>query len=113
MCEAQRVHCNLLYTSLSALNQTATLYFIFLGKTTLARALSGDCKLEPEDKLFATLDTTVHRGKLPCGMGVLFIDTVGFITDLPHDLIQSFSATLEDVKNAVRICFDSLLSFYF
>lgn len=80
------------------------------GKTTLARALSGDTKLEPEDKLFATLDTTAHRGKLPCGLGVVFIDTVGFISDLPHELIQSFSATLEDVKNAVSNPFNFYIS---
>ena len=67
----------------------------------MAKALSGDLKLEPEDRLFATLDTTAHRGKLPCGISLVYIDTVGFITDLPHELIKSFSTTLKDVKNAV------------
>ena len=76
-------------------------YLMFPGKTTLARTMSGNLKLKPEDKLFATLDTTAHRGKLPCGITTVCIDTVGFITDLPHELIQSFSSTLKDVKDAV------------
>ena len=59
--------------------------------------------MEPEDKLFATLDTTAHRGKLPCGVKFVCIDTVGFITDLPHELIKSFSSTLMDVKDAVSL----------
>eukprot|EP00795_Rhopilema_esculentum_P012597 gene12597-3301_t len=83
--------------------QIALIGYTNAGKTTLARALSGDAKLEPEDRLFATLDTTAHRGKLPCGLGVIYIDTVGFISDLPHELIQSFSATLEDVKNSTLL----------
>jgi len=59
--------------------------------------------MEPEDRLFATLDTTAHQGKLPNGMDSLFIDTVGFISDLPHELVESFATTLEDVKTAVSI----------
>ena len=57
--------------------------------------------MNPEDKLFATLDTTAHGGKLPSGMILLYIDTVGFISDLPHELVESFATTLEDVKTAV------------
>lgn len=59
--------------------------------------------MNPEDKLFATLDTTAHRGKLPSGLNLLYIDTVGFISDLPHELVESFATTLEDVKTAVSI----------
>lgn len=67
------------------------------GKTTLIKALTGEAKMHPEDKLFATLDVTAHPGKLSSGMTVLFIDTVGFVSDLPPQLVESFSATLEDI----------------
>ena len=67
--------------------------------------MSRDGKLEPENRLFATVDTTAHRGKLPCGVNIVCIDTVGFITDLPHELIKSFSSTLKDVKDAVSYGF--------
>ncbi|XP_050413550.1 putative GTP-binding protein 6 [Patella vulgata] len=66
------------------------------GKTTLIKALTGDSKLEPKDYLFATLDVTAHAGKLPNNMTALFMDTVGFISDIPINLIDAFSATLED-----------------
>lgn len=73
------------------------------GKTTLVKALSGDTKMHPEDMLFATLDSTVHAAKLPCGLKVLLVDTIGFLSDLPHELVEAFSSTLEEVKAAVRI----------
>lgn len=57
--------------------------------------------MQPEDRLFATLDVTAHPGKLPSGMVVLFIDTVGFVSDLPPELVESFSATLEDIADSV------------
>lgn len=57
--------------------------------------------MHPENKLFATLDVTAHPGKLPSGMTVLFLDTVGFISDLPPQLVESFSATLEDITESV------------
>lgn len=61
--------------------------------------------MHPEDKLFATLDVTAHPGKLPSGMMVLFIDTVGFVSDLPPELVESFSATLEDIADSVGFIF--------
>ncbi|XP_053563721.1 putative GTP-binding protein 6 [Bombina bombina] len=67
------------------------------GKTTLIKALTGDADLQPRDQLFATLDVTTHAGLLPCRMPVLYVDTIGFLSQLPHNLIESFSATLEDV----------------
>uniref|UniRef100_A0A674BH56 Putative GTP-binding protein 6 n=1 Tax=Salmo trutta TaxID=8032 RepID=A0A674BH56_SALTR len=67
------------------------------GKTTLIKALTGDAALQPRDQLFATLDVTVHAGTLPSHMTVLYVDTIGFLSQLPHQLIDSFSATLEDV----------------
>ena len=71
------------------------------GKTSLIKALTHDQSMEPKDMLFATLDSTVHAGKLPCGLKVLFVDTIGFVSDLPHELIESFQTTLEDVVTAV------------
>lgn len=70
------------------------------GKTTLIKALTGDGGLQPRDQLFATLDVTVHGGLLPCRMPVLYVDTIGFLSQLPHLLIDSFSATLDDIKHS-------------
>ncbi|CAI9548228.1 unnamed protein product [Staurois parvus] len=67
------------------------------GKTTLIKALTGDASLQPRNQLFATLDVTAHGGLLPCRMPVIYVDTIGFLSQLPHNLIESFSATLEDV----------------
>ncbi|XP_041350427.1 putative GTP-binding protein 6 [Gigantopelta aegis] len=66
------------------------------GKTTVIKALTGDSGLTPRNQLFATLDVTAHAGFLPNRMMAVFIDTVGFISDIPLDLINAFSATLED-----------------
>ena len=71
------------------------------GKTSLIKAVTGEKDMTPLDKLFATLDVTVHAGMLPNGMKVLYIDTVGFISDIPTDLIASFAATLHDMLTAV------------
>ncbi|XP_006903596.1 PREDICTED: putative GTP-binding protein 6-like [Elephantulus edwardii] len=50
--------------------------------------------------LFATLDVTAHGGRLPSQLAVLYVDTIGFLSQLPHQLIASFSATLDDVAQA-------------
>lgn len=78
------------------------------GKTCLIKALTGDQSLVPENKLFATLDTTAHEGLLPCRLKVLYMDTIGFIQDIPEDLIEPFVATFEDAILAVS-CDDSLV----
>ncbi|KAK1327452.1 hypothetical protein QTO34_013088 [Cnephaeus nilssonii] len=52
------------------------------------------------DQLFATLDITAHAGSLPSRMTVLYMDTIGFLSELPHSLIESFSATLQDVAQS-------------
>lgn len=65
------------------------------GKSSLLNKLTGADVLA-EDKLFATLDTTTRRMELPDGQHVLMTDTVGFVRRLPHDLVQSFRATLEE-----------------
>ncbi|XP_030584182.1 putative GTP-binding protein 6 [Archocentrus centrarchus] len=70
------------------------------GKTTLIKALTGDSGLQPRNQLFATLDVTVHAGQLPSHLTVLYVDTIGFLSQLPHQLIDSFSATLEDIKHS-------------
>ncbi|KAK3925697.1 Putative GTP-binding protein 6 [Frankliniella fusca] len=66
------------------------------GKTSLIKALTSKDSLQPKNQLFATLDVTKHEGLLPCKLKVLYIDTVGFITNIPTKLIESFTATLED-----------------
>ncbi|XP_052024429.1 putative GTP-binding protein 6 isoform X4 [Apodemus sylvaticus] len=67
------------------------------GKTTLIQALTGEATLQPRDQPFATLDVTVHAGLLPSRLRILYMDTIGFLSQLPHSLIHAFSATLEDV----------------
>ena len=69
------------------------------GKSTLLNKLTGADVLA-EDKLFATLDTRTRRWQLPGWGPVLLSDTVGFIRDLPHSLIASFKATLEEARQA-------------
>jgi GTP-binding protein HflX len=69
------------------------------GKSTLLNALAG-AEDYAADVPFATLDPHVKRGKLPSGRVVLYADTVGFISRLPHDLIAAFRATLEEVVYA-------------
>ena len=65
------------------------------GKSSLLRCLTG-ADVHVEDKLFATLDTTTRKVKLPDGQFLLLTDTVGFVRRLPHDLVESFKATLEE-----------------
>jgi len=69
------------------------------GKSTLMNALTG-AGVFVEDKLFATLDPTVRKLRLPSGRIVLLADTVGFIRRLPHELVESFKATFEEVENS-------------
>ena len=66
-----------------------------VGKSSLLRRMTGADVLV-EDKLFATLDTTTRKIALPNKQPLLLTDTVGFIRKLPHDLIESFNATLEE-----------------
>ena len=69
------------------------------GKSTLLNSLTG-ASVEAADKLFATLDTRTRRWHLAGWGWVLLSDTVGFIRDLPHKLIASFKATLEEARQA-------------
>ncbi len=83
----------------SAIPQIALIGYTNSGKSTLLNRL---CEADSvvEDKLFATLDTMVRRGPIGAGRSALFVDTVGFIRDLPHDLVPAFAATLEAVRHA-------------
>ena len=69
------------------------------GKSTLLNILTGAHTLE-EDKLFATLDPTTRRLRLPTNQNLFLTDTVGFIRKLPHGLVEAFKATLEEVAQA-------------
>lgn len=69
------------------------------GKSSLLNRLT-QSEVLAEDKLFATLDTSTRRMTLPDGQQVLLTDTVGFVRNLPHDLVQSFRATLEETTLA-------------
>ena len=69
------------------------------GKSTLMNALT-DAGVLAEDKLFATLDPTSRKLTLPNGQEVMLIDTVGFVSRLPHDLVKAFRSTLEEAAEA-------------
>ena len=69
------------------------------GKSSLLNALT-DADVLSYDKLFATLDSTTRKLKLPEGREVTLTDTVGFIRKLPHDLIDAFKSTLDEVRDA-------------
>ena len=69
------------------------------GKSTLFNALTG-AEVVVKDQLFATLDPTMRGLRLPSGRRAILSDTVGFISELPHELVEAFRATLEEVSQA-------------
>jgi len=69
------------------------------GKSTLFNALTG-AEVMARDQLFATLDPTMRGLRLPSGRRAILSDTVGFISELPHELVEAFRATLEEVAEA-------------
>ncbi len=69
------------------------------GKSTLFNALTG-AEVEARDQLFATLDPTMRGLRLPSGRQIILSDTVGFISQLPTELVAAFRATLEEVSQA-------------
>ena len=79
--------------------QAAIVGYTNAGKSTLLNKLTGADVLA-EDKLFATLDPTTRKVQLPDGQQILLTDTVGFIRALPHRLVESFKATLEEAAVA-------------
>jgi len=72
------------------------------GKSTLFRALTG-ADAYVADQLFATLDPTVRRIRLPGGTPAVIADTVGFIRDLPHELVAAFKSTLTEAREATLL----------
>lgn len=90
----------------NAVTTVAIVGYTNAGKSTLLNALT-DAGVLAENKLFATLDPTSRALKLPDGRTVLLVDTVGFISRLPHDLVEAFKSTLEEVVYAdliLNIC---------
>jgi GTP-binding protein HflX len=84
--------------------QIALIGYTNVGKSTLLNSLIGKAnEVYADDKLFATLDPTTRRVKLPAGRNVLFTDTVGFIQKLPTELVAAFRATLEEVSEATLL----------
>jgi len=78
---------------------TALVGYTNAGKSTLFRALTGaDAYIA--DKLFATLDPTVRKLALPGGANIVVADTVGFIRELPHELVAAFQSTLQEARSA-------------
>jgi GTP-binding protein HflX len=69
------------------------------GKSSMLNALTG-AGVEVEDRLFATLDPRTRQRQLPGGETILFTDTVGFISNLPHELVKAFMSTLKSVQLA-------------
>ena len=83
----------------SGVPQVALVGYTNAGKSTLLRELT-NADVYVENQLFATLDPTSRNLELPSGKEVVLTDTVGFIQNLPHDLIAAFRATLEEVLEA-------------
>jgi GTP-binding protein HflX len=81
------------------LPQAAIVGYTNAGKSSLLRRLTGADVLVA-DKLFATLDPTTRKVDLPSGQGLLLTDTVGFVRNLPHRLVEAFKATLEETVQA-------------
>jgi GTP-binding protein HflX len=86
----------------SAVPTVALVGYTNAGKTTLFNALAG-ADLIAKDQLFATLDPTVRRLALAPGTEALLVDTVGFVRDLPHELIAAFKATLTETREATLL----------
>ncbi|MEX0651358.1 MAG: GTPase HflX, partial [Actinomycetota bacterium] len=83
----------------SGIPQAAIAGYTNSGKSTLMNRLTG-ADVIVADQLFATLDPTVRRLKLPGGRRCTISDTVGFVSKLPHDLVEAFRSTLEEVSLA-------------
>ena len=79
---------------------TALVGYTNAGKSSILRGLSGEHDIFVEDRLFATLDTLTREVELGEGYKARVTDTVGFIRKLPHHLVASFRATLEEARDA-------------
>ena len=83
----------------AAMPQVALIGYTNAGKSTLLNLVT-EADVLAEDRLFSTLDSTVRRADLPDGQTVLLSDTVGFVRRLPHQLVEAFRSTLDDVKDS-------------
>lgn len=83
----------------SELLSVALIGYTNAGKSTLLNTLT-ESDVTAQDRLFSTLDPTARRFTLPTNQKVVFVDTVGFLHNLPHHLIEAFKATLEEVIEA-------------
>ncbi len=83
----------------SAMATVSLVGYTNAGKSALFNALTGS-HIYTADQLFATLDPTMRKIELPGSTPIILADTVGFIQNLPHDLIEAFQATLEETKEA-------------
>jgi GTP-binding protein HflX len=86
----------------SGVPQIAIAGYTNAGKSTLMNSLTGS-DVVVADQLFATLDPTVRRIQLPSGRAATVSDTVGFVSKLPHDLVEAFRSTLEEVARSTLI----------
>jgi GTP-binding protein HflX len=86
----------------SGIPQVAIAGYTNAGKSTLMNALTRS-DVVVANQLFATLDPTVRKIQLPSGRGATLSDTVGFVSKLPHDLVEAFRSTLEEVARATLI----------
>jgi len=82
-----------------AVSSIAIIGYTNAGKSTLLNALTSS-RVVTEDRLFSTLDPTIRTFVLPDNQKILFVDTVGFLNQLPHHLVEAFRATLEEVIEA-------------
>jgi len=83
----------------AAVRNVALVGYTNAGKTTLFTRVTG-ARAYAADQLFATLDTTLRRASIPDAESIVLSDTVGFIRDLPHDLVAAFRATLKEAVDA-------------
>lgn len=83
----------------AALSTVSLVGYTNAGKSTLFNALTGE-SIYVADQLFATLDPTMRKLELPGSTPAILADTVGFIRDLPHHLVEAFRATLEETRQA-------------
>jgi GTPase len=92
-------HIRLVYESRKDADTVSIVGYTNAGKTSLLNTLTGSAE-KAEDLLFSTVEVRSRRMEDPSGRGIVLSDTIGFIRDLPHHLVESFKTTLMDIKFA-------------